>query len=114
MGTHPIFESDFDCLTEQSMDQIKINNEIEAQIAMMQQLQDQFKKMDESCKLKCIDGHYRSNLLSKNETVCINNCTSKYLEFNHQTQIYLGEMREHETLMMLEQQQMELGRQQGL
>ena len=63
---------------------------------------------------KCIDGHYRSNLLSKNETVCINNCTSKYLEFNHQTQIYLGELREHETLMMLEQQQMELGRQQGL
>ena len=33
------------------MDPIQINNEIQAQIAMMQQLQDQFKKLDESCKL---------------------------------------------------------------
>merc|ERR1712187_112612 len=102
MGTHPIFESDFDCLTDE-MDQIQIESQIQAQIALMQQMQDQFKRLEESCKRKCLDENYRQSLLSKNETVCINNCTQKCLEFNHATQIQLGEMQEPQTLMMLEQ-----------
>ena len=96
------------------MDPVQVMDAVEAQIAMMQQMQDQFKRLDSTCKTKCLDGRYRRDLLSKNEQVCMENCTSKYLDFNLKTQIMLREMQEPQTLEVLRMQQMELGRQQGL
>ena len=57
---------------------------------------------------------YKKNGLTKIEAVCLDNCVTKYLEFNHQIQVHLREMQEPMTIEMLRQQQMELGRQMGL
>merc|ERR1711953_250612 len=112
MGTHPIFESDFDCLTE--MDGLQVQSQIEAQILQMQLMQDQYKRLQSSCEFKCVSEKYKESCLTKIEAVCIDNCVKKFMDFNHHVTIQLREMQEPQTLMMLDQQAQELGRQAGL
>merc|ERR1712156_1403556 len=39
MGTHPIFESDFDCLTDRKMSDAKYSSPITAKLSALQQVQ---------------------------------------------------------------------------
>merc|ERR1712126_211096 len=117
MGTHPIFESDFDCLTEMEPQVPGLEMQAQAQmiqLAQVQAMQDQYMKLQSACEQKCISTNYRQQSLTKVEAVCLDNCATKYLEFNHQIQVHMREMQEPAMLEMLRMQQMELGRQMGL
>jgi len=62
MGTHPIFESDFDCLT----DGIKMKEEVLDELEALQSLYDDVRILSETCweiplKIKDLKHNYASN-----------------------------------------------------
>ena len=63
---------------------------------------------------KCVNEGYTEKSLTKIEAVCIDNCVKKFMDFNHHVTIQLRELQEPQTLIVLEQQAQELGRQAGL
>merc|ERR1712035_59061 len=77
MGTHPIFESDFDCLTEREKMNATTESQIEQEIMV-----EMYERMITSCHNKCIAQKYIEADLNKAESVCTDRCVSKYMDLH--------------------------------
>merc|ERR1712228_228742 len=102
MGTHPIFESDFDCLTE--LKNTKMSDQSLAQALEAEAMADMFNKMVESCHNKCIGTNYPEGELNKAESVCVDRCSSKFMEMHDKIgQVITEWSQKNENLMKAQQ-----------
>merc|ERR1712098_713766 len=100
MGTHPIFESDFDCLTED------MSGNAEALAAQLEAeaMSDMFNKMVDSCHNKCIAQTYGEGEMNKAESVCVDRCSAKYMEMHDKIGAVITEWsQKNENLMKAQQ-----------
>merc|ERR1712110_1224881 len=86
MGTHPIFESDFDCLTDTSI-KYKMSGQVsqEQMLAMQnEQMKDflkSYNKTTQLCFNDCVQSFTTADL-SSTEIACGQKCVEKYLEYS--------------------------------
>merc|ERR1712142_387524 len=84
MGTHPIFESDFDCLTEGKKMSGQGASEEQMMAMQNEQMKDflkSYNKTTQLCFNDCVK-NFTSADLTNEETACGQKCVSKYLEYS--------------------------------
>merc|ERR1711892_168064 len=92
MGTHPIFESDFDCLTVQIENTQKMSmlggapdmSPEQVQQAQNQQMKDflsTYNKTTQICFNDCVK-NFSTAVLTTDEEECGRKCVGKYLEYS--------------------------------
>merc|ERR1711933_406104 len=89
MGTHPIFESDFDCLTEFRRKMSMLGNAPQMSDEQVQQAQNQqmkdflstYNKTTQICFNDCVK-NFSTATLTTEEEECGRKCVGKYLEYS--------------------------------
>lgn len=59
---------------------------LEMQQIEMDMLNEQFKKLTDSCAEKCLDTKFETTKMLRGEMTCLDRCVSKYLEFGQALQ----------------------------
>merc|ERR1712157_467055 len=84
MGTHPIFESDFDCLTEGKKMSGQGASEEQMMAMQNEQMKDflkSYNKTTQLCFNDCVR-NFSASALTEEEQECGRKCVGKYLEYS--------------------------------